>query len=73
MLVSGKHSCSYCIKTGYLLQGMYLEAATEIMNHIGSRSKIRFGPRKPAIRNDERWMISDTILPFSPKETECVK
>lgn len=60
-------------RTGYLLQGMYPKAADEIQNTVSIKSKIRFGPRIKAIRNDERWMIADTILPFSPKEMELVK
>ncbi len=61
-------------RVGYLLQGMYPEASHEIMEIVGSpTSKIRFGPRKTSIRNDQDWMISDTILPFSVKELEKVK
>ena len=60
-------------RTGYLLQGMYPEAARKIYSLITGHSKIRFGPRVSAIRNDEYWMVSDTILPFSPKEVEKVK
>lgn len=60
-------------RTGYLLQGMHPNASEAIKKVVVSKSKIRFGPRKEAIRNDERWMISDTILPFSPKEIERVK
>ena len=60
-------------RTGYLLQGMYPKAADVIQNNVTIKSKIRFGPRTAAIRNDERWMIADTILPLSPKEMEFVK
>ncbi len=61
-------------RTGYLIQGMYPDAAEAIYNSISKpKSKIRFGPRKHAVRNDEKWKISDTILPFSPKEMEEVK
>ena len=60
-------------RTGYLLQGMYPDAAEEIWKVSSHSSKIRFGPRSAAIRNDEKWKIADTILPFSPKDLEKVK
>ena len=60
-------------RTGYLLQNMFPEAADEIGNITGTDSKVRFGPRSKALRNDEKWMISDTILPVSPKDMERVK
>ena len=60
-------------RTGYLLQGMYPEAAESIAEIISTSSKIRFGPRTKALRNDEKWKISDTILPFDPAELEKVK
>lgn len=60
-------------RTGYLLQNMFPEAADEIENITETDSKVRFGPRRKALRNDEKWMISDTILPVSPKDMERVK
>ena len=61
-------------RTGYLLQGMFPDAADAIYQSIFKPSpKIRFGSRTKAIRNDEKWKISDTELPFSPKEMERVK
>ena len=61
-------------RTGYLLQGMYPDASNAIFDSIPRPvSKIRFGARNHAIRNDEKWKISDTSLSFSPKETEKVK
>lgn len=60
-------------RTGYLLQRMYPDAAEAIMEEIHSKAKVRFGPRQKALRNDEHWGISDTILPFSPKGLERVK
>lgn len=60
-------------RTGYLLQGMFPEAARAIRDTTIITSKIRFGARKPAIRNDEYWKVADTLLPFSPKELERVK
>ena len=60
-------------RTGYLLQGMYPEAAEAIAGIVTTSSKIRFGPRSKAFRNNEKWKISDTILPFDPVELERVK
>ena len=61
-------------RTGYLLQGMYPDASDAIYNSIPKpTSKIRFGARKQSIRNDEKWKVSDTSLPFSTKEMEKVK
>lgn len=60
-------------RTGYLLQSMYPDAAEMIKSSLQPHSKVRFGPRKKALRNDEEWMISDTILPISPSEMEKVK
>ena len=61
-------------RTGYLLQGMYPKASEEIYNSISKpASKIRFGARKQAIRNNETWMICDTVLPISPTEMERIK
>ena len=60
-------------RTGYLLQGMYPEAADAIRQTTEVHAKVRFGPRQYARRNDETWKISDTILPISPKDMERVK
>ncbi len=61
-------------RTGYFLQAMYPDAAEAVYDSITKpASKIRFGGRNPALRNDEKWMISDTALPFSPKEMEKIK
>ena len=61
-------------RTGYLLQGMYPDAAEYIYNSIPKpAAKIRFGKRIPALRNDVKWMISDTALPYSPLRMEKVK
>lgn len=60
-------------RTGYLLQNMYPDAAESIMKQTELHAKVRFGPREKALRNDEIWMVSDTVLPVSPKEMEKVK
>ncbi|MBR4395931.1 MAG: hypothetical protein IKT01_06035 [Eubacteriaceae bacterium] len=60
-------------RTGYLLQGMYPDASSAIHEKVTGKTKIRFGPRTTALRNDETWMISDTILPIVPEEMEKVK
>ena len=72
MELSGKND-SVKRRTGYLLDGMYPEAAEEIEKIVSTSSKIRFGPRTKAYRNNEKWKISDTILPFDPAELEKVK
>ena len=61
-------------RTGYMLQGMYPDAADAIYASIPKpAAKIRFGARKPSLRNDEKWKLVDTTLPYSPKEMEKVK
>lgn len=60
-------------RTGYLLQSLFPEASNAIKDITETNSKVRFGPREKALRNDEKWMISDTVLPVSPKEMERVK
>ena len=60
-------------RTGYLLQGMYPSASEEIRKLITTDSKIRFGPRSGALRNDEKWNVSDTVLPVDPKKLERVR
>ena len=61
-------------RTGYFLQGMYPDASDAIYDSIPRpTSKIRFGARKQSIRNDERWKVSDTALPFPAKEMRKVK
>lgn len=60
-------------KTGYLLQGLRPDAAQAIALACSPKHKVRFGPSQKAIRNDERWMVSDSILPFDPRSLEAVK
>lgn len=61
-------------RTGYLLQGMYPDAADAIYKSSNIKSKNRFGARtNKAIRNDEKWKIVDTAMPMNPKEMERVK
>ena len=51
-------------RTGYLLQAM----RPDIVAHLSpAKTKTWFGPRAPLVRNDERWLIADTILPFDPR------
>lgn len=59
-------------RTGYLLSGMRPDIAERIGEGFDPRSKARFGPRASALRNDERWKVSDTLLPFDPREFEVV-
>lgn len=59
-------------RVGYLLSGMRPDLAVEIGRDFEPKSKTRFGPRSNALRNDERWKVSDTLLPFDPRELEAV-
>lgn len=59
-------------RTGYLISGMRPDIAKLISKEFVPKSKTRFGTRTAALRNDERWKISDTILPFDPRELEPV-
>lgn len=60
---------SVATRTGYLLQAMRPDVADAIMGTIPPRSRVRFGTG-PAIRSDERWQVSDSTLPFDPREME---
>jgi len=59
------------------VRGVSCLAPESIIVHIATKpdltSKIRFGARKQSIRNDEKWKVADTSLPFSTKEMEKVK
>lgn len=63
---------SVAARTGYLLQGMRPDVAGAIMKASPPRSRVRFGTGT-AIRNDERWQVSDSTLPFDPCELEEVR
>ena len=63
---------SVAARTGYLLQGMRPDIASAIMKASSPRSKARFGTGS-TIRNDERWQVSDSALPFDPREMEKVR
>ena len=63
---------SVAARTGYLLQGMRPDVADAVMKKSPPRSRVRFGTG-PAIRNDERWQVSDSALPFDPREMEEVR
>lgn len=58
-------------RTGYLISGMRPDLADMMAERFEPRSKVRFGPRVEAIRNDEGWKISDTVLPFDPRKLEA--
>lgn len=60
-------------RTGYLLQGLRPDVAESIGAVSKPKVKIKFGARGKALRNDERWMVSDSVLPFDPRELESVK
>lgn len=63
---------SVAARIGYLLQGMRPDVADIVMEASPPRSKVRFGTGS-AIRNDERWQVSDSALPFDPREMEEVR
>jgi len=56
-------------RLGYLLQGLRPDVAEQITR---PSTKTWFGPRRKLVRNDERWKIADTILPFDPRDFEPV-
>lgn len=60
-------------RAGYLLQGMRPDVSEAIASERKPISKVRFGPRTQSLRNDERWNISDTALPFDPRDLEGVR
>ena len=60
-------------RTGYLLQGMRPDIAGAIERMGAPTAKVRFGPRQHSIRNDERWKVADTMLPFDPRKMESVR
>lgn len=64
---------SVVARTGYLLQGMRPDIAKSVHDLLRRPSKVRFGPRKKSRRNDEHWGVSDTLLPFDPREMEDVR
>lgn len=68
----GRRPRSVAARAGYLLQGVRPDVADVIMETSPPRSKVRFGNR-PAIRNDERWQVSDSTLPFNPREMEEIR
>lgn len=63
---------SAAVRTGYLLQGMRPDVAEALMEVSPPRSRVRFGTGA-AVRNDERWQVSDSILPFDPRKMGDVR
>ena len=60
------------VEGGVSALGHEARPAVEIGRDFEPKSKTRFGPRSNALRNDERWKVSDTLLPFDPRELEAV-
>lgn len=58
---------SVAARTGYLLQGVRPDIAERIYETYPPRGIIRFGPRASTLRNDTKWCIVDTMLPFDPR------
>lgn len=67
------HNKSTKVRCGYLLSGLRPDIANLLYKEINPKSKIRFGPKQKSIRNNEKWMISDTVLPFNPEELNEAK
>lgn len=63
---------SVAARTGCLIQGMRPGVADAIMEASPPCSKARFGTGS-AIRNDERWQVSDSALPFDPREMDEIR
>jgi hypothetical protein len=59
-------------RTGYLLQGLRPDLADSLRQLSVPRVTTWFGPRRPLLRHDERWMVGDTLLPFDPRTLEPV-
>jgi hypothetical protein len=51
-------------RLGYLLQGLRPDIAQRIEPPA---TKTWFGPRRPLVRHDNRWLVADTLLPFDPR------
>lgn len=60
-------------RTGYLLQGMRPDIAEALLKQFKPKTKVRFGTASKSIRNDERWKVADTLLPFDPRKMESVR
>lgn len=60
-------------RAGYLIQGLRPDIAKSIETVCKPRAKIKFGTKGKALRNDERWMVSDSVLPFDPRKMESVR
>ncbi|MGL4484774.1 MAG: type IV toxin-antitoxin system AbiEi family antitoxin, partial [Anaerovoracaceae bacterium] len=55
-------------RTGYLLQGLRPDIAKLIKKKYPTKTNTRFGPRSKSLRYDNSWHITDSILPFDPRE-----
>jgi hypothetical protein len=59
-------------RTGYLLCGMRPDVAATIRDVFTPRSKTHFGTQGATKRNDEQWLIADSLLPFDPRKMKAV-
>ena len=66
-------SAATAARTGYLVQGLRPDAASAVMEARPPSSAVRFGPRRPALRHDALWLVSDSLLPFDPRDMEAVE
>ncbi|MEC4177070.1 type IV toxin-antitoxin system AbiEi family antitoxin [Adlercreutzia sp. R21] len=60
-------------RTGYLLQGMRPDLAAAVADTHAAQVVAKMGTSEVPIRYDQRWMVSDALLPFGPRELEAVK
>lgn len=60
-------------RTGYLLQGLRPDLAAAVADAHTARTATRMGTAEDPIRYDRKWMVSDALLPFDPRELEAVK
>lgn len=60
-------------RCGYFLSGLRPDISKKIYEKKKPVSKVRFGPRQPSIRNNEKWKIADTILPYNPEDLNEAK
>lgn len=60
-------------RTGYLLQGMRPDLAAAVADTYATQAVAKMGTSEAPIRYDQKWMVSDALLPFDPRELEAVK
>ena len=56
----------------YLVQGIRPDIANEILRKTSPKNTAWFGDRKQVLRFDNRFLVSDSLLPFDPRKMEEV-